>query len=80
MCLGVPGKVIEIEQQAPGMLMGKATFGGITKSVCLSYVPDVRLSDYVVVIVAGEESGPHNGRCGRRATLQHSGSSGSSRR
>lgn len=51
MCLGVPGKVIAIEEQASGMLMGKASFGGITKSVCLSYVPDVCIGDYVVVHV-----------------------------
>ena len=31
--------------------MGKVSFGGITKRVCLDYVPDVHIGDYVVVHV-----------------------------
>ena len=51
MCLGVPGKVIEIEPNPLGMTMGKVNFAGVTKSVCLAYVPEVRVGDYVVVHV-----------------------------
>ena len=51
MCLGVPGKVIAIEQDPSGMTMGKVNFGGITKQVCLAYVPGVRVGEYVVVHV-----------------------------
>ena len=51
MCLGVPGKVISIEDNPLGMTMGKVSFGGITKEVCLAYVPDVQVGDYVVVHV-----------------------------
>ena len=49
--LGVPGKVIAIEPNPLGMTMGKVSFAGVTKSVCLAYVPEVQLGDYVVVHV-----------------------------
>jgi hydrogenase expression/formation protein HypC len=50
-CLGVPGKVIEIEPNPLGMTMGKVSFAGVTKQVCLAYVPEVQVGDYVVVHV-----------------------------
>ena len=51
MCLGVPGKVIKIEENELGMTMGQVSFGGIVKEVCLAYTPDVQLDDYVIVHV-----------------------------
>ncbi|WP_423222939.1 HypC/HybG/HupF family hydrogenase formation chaperone [Candidatus Amarolinea aalborgensis] len=51
MCLGVPGKVTAIEPDPLGMTMGKVNFAGIVKDVCLAYVPDVQIGDYVVVHV-----------------------------
>ncbi len=51
MCLGVPGKVLEIEQDPLGMTMGRVSFSGITKKVCLAYTPEARVGDYVVVHV-----------------------------
>ena len=33
------------------MNMGKVSFGGIVKEVCLAYTPDVEAGDYVVVHV-----------------------------
>ncbi len=51
MCLGVPGKIIEIEPNSLGMTMGKVSFAGIVKEVCLAYTPDVQIDDYVVVHV-----------------------------
>lgn len=33
------------------MAMGRVSFGGIVKKVCLAYTPDVRPGDYVVVHV-----------------------------
>lgn len=50
MCLGVPGKVLEIHQNDP-LPMGKVEFGGITKDICLAYLPDVEVGDYVLVHV-----------------------------
>ena len=50
MCLGVPGKVMEI-YEANGMRMGKVDFGGIVKEACLAYVPEVELGDYTIIHV-----------------------------
>jgi hydrogenase expression/formation protein HypC len=51
MCLGVPGKVIEIREDPLGMTMGRVSFAGVVKDVCLAYTPEVRVDDYVVVHV-----------------------------
>lgn len=51
MCLGVPGKVVEILEDPLGMTMGRVNFSGITKEVCLAYTPDAQVGDYVVVHV-----------------------------
>jgi hydrogenase expression/formation protein HypC len=51
MCLGVPGKILSVEQNALGMAMGKVSFGGVTKEVCLAYLPDVGVGEYVIVHV-----------------------------
>jgi hydrogenase expression/formation protein HypC len=50
MCLGIPGRVERIERGA-GALMGAVSFGGITREVCLAYLPDVQVGEYVVVHV-----------------------------
>ncbi len=50
MCLGVPGKVIEI-YEANGTRMGKVDFGGVRKEVCLAYVPEVEVGDYTIIHV-----------------------------
>jgi len=52
MCLGVPGKVLEIQTDpALGLSRGKVEFGGIIKEVNLTYTPDVKPGEYVVVHV-----------------------------
>ena len=49
MCLGVPGKVVEVTTDALGMAMGKVSFGGIQKEVCLSFLPEIQVGEYVIV-------------------------------
>lgn len=52
MCLGVPGKVLEVQRdEALGLSQGKVQFGGIVKEVNLSYTPEVQVGDYVIVHV-----------------------------
>lgn len=52
MCLGVPGLVLEVvKDEALGLSQGKVKFGGIIKDVNLSYTPEVKAGDYVVVHV-----------------------------
>jgi hydrogenase expression/formation protein HypC len=48
MCLGVPGKVLDIREDR-GTRMATVDFGGVTKSVCLAYVPEVVVGDYTIV-------------------------------
>jgi hydrogenase expression/formation protein HypC len=48
MCLGVPGKVLEVREQH-GTRMATVDFGGVTKEVCLAYVPEVVVGDYTIV-------------------------------
>jgi hydrogenase expression/formation protein HypC len=50
MCLAVPGKVVAVEA-GHDPLTGLVDFGGVRKSVCLEYVPDVRVGEYVIVHV-----------------------------
>jgi hydrogenase expression/formation protein HypC len=50
MCLAVPGRVLEIGEK-DGTVMADVDFGGVRKEVCLEYIPDVRVGEYVVVHV-----------------------------
>ena len=50
MCLGIPGRLLEIYQQ-DGLAMGKVDFGGIGKEVCLAYTPEAEVGQYVLVHV-----------------------------
>lgn len=49
MCLAVPGKVIEIKNNKEMLRMAKVDFAGVVKEVCLDWVPEVQLNDFVVV-------------------------------
>jgi hydrogenase expression/formation protein HypC len=52
MCLGIPGKLLEITSaENDAMRMGKVEFGGISKDICLAYLPDAEVGDYVLVHV-----------------------------
>jgi hydrogenase expression/formation protein HypC len=48
MCLGIPGKVIDIWEEA-GTRMSTVEFGGTTKTVCLAYLPDMQVGEYTIV-------------------------------
>jgi hydrogenase expression/formation protein HypC len=50
MCLGIPGKVIELFEK-DDLPMGKVEFGGIVKDVCLVYEPEAAVDEYVLVHV-----------------------------
>jgi len=51
MCLGIPGEVLSIEEDAQGMLKARVRFGGVVREVNLDLVPEARVGDYVVVHV-----------------------------
>ena len=50
MCLGIPGKVVEI-YQADDMKMGKVDFGGVIKETCLEFIPDIQVGEYTIIHV-----------------------------
>lgn len=50
MCLGIPGKVVEV-YDIDGARMGKVDFDGIVKEICLSFVPEAEVGDYTIVHV-----------------------------
>ncbi|MCC6552989.1 MAG: HypC/HybG/HupF family hydrogenase formation chaperone [Polyangiaceae bacterium] len=47
MCLGIPGKVLSIVERE--LTMARVAFGGVVKEVCLAYVPEAAVGDYVIV-------------------------------
>ena len=50
MCLGVPGKIIEI-YETDGLKMGKIDFGGVVREACLAYVPEAEIGEYALIHV-----------------------------
>ncbi len=50
MCLGVPGKIIEI-YETNGLKMGKVDFGGVYREACLAYIPEAEIGDYTLIHV-----------------------------
>lgn len=53
MCLAIPGKIESISGSVSDVmnLKGRVNFGGILKEVCLAYVPEAKVGDYVIVHV-----------------------------
>ena len=50
MCLAVPGRVVSIAD-IDGTLMAQVDFGTVRKQVCMHYIQDVQVGEYVVVHV-----------------------------
>jgi hydrogenase expression/formation protein HypC len=50
MCLAVPGRILSVAE-VDGTLMADVDFGGVRKDVCLQYIPDAAIGEYVVVHV-----------------------------
>jgi len=48
MCLGIPAKILEITEES-GTRMAVADFGGVTKKICLAYLPGVGVGDYTII-------------------------------
>lgn len=47
MCLGVPGKILEVPDSEWGM--AKVEIGGVSRDVSLQLVPDAAVGDWVLV-------------------------------
>jgi hydrogenase expression/formation protein HypC len=48
MCLGVPGKIIEIYSER-GLRMCKVDFGGAVREACIETIPEAVVGDYTIV-------------------------------
>ena len=52
MCLAVPGRVISIENKDESKpQMAQVDFAGVVQSVCVDWLPDVKVGEYVIVHV-----------------------------
>lgn len=47
MCLGIPGKIIEVWEEN-GTTMAHADFAGEIRKVCLAYLPDLVVGDHIL--------------------------------
>ncbi|MCK6576967.1 MAG: HypC/HybG/HupF family hydrogenase formation chaperone [Anaerolineae bacterium] len=50
MCLAIPGRIVEVYDSA-GLHMGRIDFDGVMKEVCLAYLPEAQIGDYILVHV-----------------------------
>jgi hydrogenase expression/formation protein HypC len=50
MCLAVPGRIVRLESR-DDTVMAEVDFGGVRKDVCLEYIPDATVGEYVIVHV-----------------------------
>ena len=51
MCLAVPGKIISIDNSDKMVSMAKVNFGGVVKEVCLDWIENPQIGEYVLVHV-----------------------------
>lgn len=51
MCLAIPGQLLSRSDDDPLLPMGRVSFGGIVKEICLAYTPEAKVGDYVIVHV-----------------------------
>jgi len=50
MCLGIPGKVVDL-YEVNGMKMAKIDFSGVIKEACMEYLPEIKIGDYTIIHV-----------------------------
>ncbi len=48
MCLGVPGKIIELYDQT-GLHMARIDFGGVVREACVDFLPEAKVGDYTII-------------------------------
>ncbi len=50
MCLSLPGKIVSIDSSGE-LLMGDVDFSGVRRDICLEWVPEAKIGDYVLAHV-----------------------------
>ncbi len=48
MCLGIPGKIIEIDASS-GLRMAKIDFDGVVRQACIEAIPEANVGDYTII-------------------------------
>lgn len=48
MCLGVPGKIIELYEKT-GLHMARIDFGGVIREACVDFLPEAKVGDYTII-------------------------------
>ena len=51
MCLAVPGRVISIDDSNKDMRIARVDFSGVVKEVCIQWLPEVAVGDYILAHV-----------------------------
>ena len=49
MCLGIPGEILSIEEDAQGLRQARVRFGSVVREANLNLVPEARVGEYVIV-------------------------------
>jgi len=49
MCLGIPGEILSIEEDAHGMRQARVRFGSVVREANLNLVPEAQVGEYVIV-------------------------------
>jgi hydrogenase expression/formation protein HypC len=50
MCLSLPGKILSIDSSSE-LKMAEVDFGGVKREVCVEWVPEAQVGDYVLAHV-----------------------------
>lgn len=50
MCLAVPGKILEMDDSG-ALKMAKVDFGGVVRDICIEWLPEAGIGDYVLAHV-----------------------------
>lgn len=48
MCLGIPGRIVEVWDEPSGARMANVEFPGQVRRLCLAYLPDLQVGDYTI--------------------------------
>ena len=51
MCLAVPGKILSIDESNAELKMAKVQFGEAVREICIQWLPDVAVGDYILAHV-----------------------------
>jgi hydrogenase expression/formation protein HypC len=51
MCLAIPGKIVSIDGSDPEMRMARVQFGETIREICIQWVPDAGIGDYIIAHV-----------------------------